>query len=162
MAGTGAILSSDIGREFVRPPHREGLLQMERHRHGADGAHRVGQTRRPRGERPYGGLPGPGKPRHSVLEVDFVEEYDPHVNALGVKGLGEISLVGMAPAIANAVFHATGKRLRSYLSALSTCWVCRYHLPLRALRHVGLASFPSAIWVTSMRVILSHQHRTLV
>ena len=33
--------------------------------------------------------------------------------ALGVKGLGEIALVGMAPAIANAVFHATGKRVRT-------------------------------------------------
>jgi xanthine dehydrogenase YagR molybdenum-binding subunit len=46
------------------------------------------------------------------LEVRFVEESDPHVNPLGVKGLGEISLVGMAPAIANAIFHGTGKRLR--------------------------------------------------
>ncbi|WGR74823.1 MULTISPECIES: xanthine dehydrogenase family protein molybdopterin-binding subunit [unclassified Bradyrhizobium] len=47
------------------------------------------------------------------LEAHFVEEVDPHVNALGVKGLGEIALVGMAPAIANAVFHATGKRVRT-------------------------------------------------
>jgi xanthine dehydrogenase YagR molybdenum-binding subunit len=46
------------------------------------------------------------------LEAHFVEEEDPHVNPLGVKGLGEIALVGMAPAIANAVFHATGKRVR--------------------------------------------------
>ena len=47
-----------------------------------------------------------------ALEALFVEEDDPHVNPLGVKGLGEIALVGMAPAIANAVFHATGRRLR--------------------------------------------------
>jgi xanthine dehydrogenase YagR molybdenum-binding subunit len=47
------------------------------------------------------------------LEAHFVEEDDPHVNPLGVKGLGEIALIGMAPAIANAVFHATGKRVRS-------------------------------------------------
>jgi xanthine dehydrogenase YagR molybdenum-binding subunit len=47
-----------------------------------------------------------------VLDVAFVDEVDPHVNPLGVKGLGEISLVGMAPAIANAVFHATGRRIR--------------------------------------------------
>jgi xanthine dehydrogenase YagR molybdenum-binding subunit len=47
-----------------------------------------------------------------TLEALFVEEEDPHVNPLGVKGLGEIALVGMAPAIANAVFHATGRRLR--------------------------------------------------
>jgi xanthine dehydrogenase YagR molybdenum-binding subunit len=46
------------------------------------------------------------------IEAHFVEENDPHVNPLGVKGLGEISLVGMAPAIANAVFHATGRRVR--------------------------------------------------
>jgi len=46
------------------------------------------------------------------LEALFVDEVDPHVNPLGVKGLGEIALVGMAPAIANAVFHATGKRVR--------------------------------------------------
>ena len=48
-----------------------------------------------------------------LLEAHFVEEEDPHVNPLGVKGLGEIALVGMAPAIANAVFHATGKRVRT-------------------------------------------------
>jgi xanthine dehydrogenase YagR molybdenum-binding subunit len=46
-----------------------------------------------------------------TLDVAFVDEADPHVNVLGVKGLGEISLVGMAPAIANAVFHATGRRI---------------------------------------------------
>jgi len=46
------------------------------------------------------------------LDAIFVEETDPHVNPLGVKGLGEISLVGVAPAIANAVFHATGRRIR--------------------------------------------------
>jgi len=45
------------------------------------------------------------------LDVAFVDEVDPHVNPLGAKGLGEISLVGMAPAIANAVFHATGRRI---------------------------------------------------
>jgi xanthine dehydrogenase YagR molybdenum-binding subunit len=47
------------------------------------------------------------------LEAHFVDEEDPHVNPLGVKGLGEIALVGMAPAIANAIFHATGKRVRN-------------------------------------------------
>ena len=46
------------------------------------------------------------------LEALFVDEDDRHVNPLGVKGLGEIALVGMAPAIANAVFHATGRRVR--------------------------------------------------
>jgi xanthine dehydrogenase YagR molybdenum-binding subunit len=48
----------------------------------------------------------------SGLDALFVDEVDPHVNPLGVKGVGEIALIGMAPAIANAVFHATGKRIR--------------------------------------------------
>jgi xanthine dehydrogenase YagR molybdenum-binding subunit len=47
-----------------------------------------------------------------LMEVIFVEEHDPHVNPLGVKGIGEIAMVGVAPAIANAIFHATGKRIR--------------------------------------------------
>jgi xanthine dehydrogenase YagR molybdenum-binding subunit len=47
------------------------------------------------------------------IDAAFVDEVDHHVNVLGVKGLGEISLVGMAPAIANAVFHATGVRVRN-------------------------------------------------
>lgn len=47
------------------------------------------------------------------LDAVFVDEEDPHVNQLGVKGLGEIALVGTAPAIANAVFHATGRRVRN-------------------------------------------------
>jgi xanthine dehydrogenase YagR molybdenum-binding subunit len=47
------------------------------------------------------------------IDVIFVEEHDSIVNPLGVKGLGEIGLVGVAAAIANAVFHATGKRVRS-------------------------------------------------
>jgi xanthine dehydrogenase YagR molybdenum-binding subunit len=48
------------------------------------------------------------------LDCIFVEENDPHVNPLGVKGMGELALVGVAPAIANAVFHATGKRVREF------------------------------------------------
>ena len=46
------------------------------------------------------------------IEVIFVEEQDEVVNPLGAKGLGEIGIVGVAAAIANAVFHATGKRIR--------------------------------------------------
>ncbi|KQO23008.1 aldehyde oxidase [Flavobacterium sp. Leaf82] len=45
------------------------------------------------------------------LNVIFVEENDTFVNDLGVKGVGEIGVVGMPPAIANAIFHATGKRI---------------------------------------------------
>jgi len=46
------------------------------------------------------------------IEVIFVDEQDSLVNPLGIKGLGEIGIVGVAAAIANAVYHATGKRVR--------------------------------------------------
>lgn len=46
------------------------------------------------------------------IEVIFVPEHDEIVNPLGAKGLGEIGIVGVAAAIANAIFHATGKRVR--------------------------------------------------
>ncbi len=46
------------------------------------------------------------------IKVIFVDEPDELVNPLGIKGLGEIGVVGVAAAIANAVYHATGKRVR--------------------------------------------------
>jgi len=46
------------------------------------------------------------------IDVILVEEEDPHVNPIGVKGVGEIGIVGVGGAIANAVYHATGKRVR--------------------------------------------------
>ena len=46
------------------------------------------------------------------IEVIFVDERDYAVNPLGIKGVGEIGIVGVAAAIANAVYHATGKRVR--------------------------------------------------
>ena len=47
------------------------------------------------------------------IEVIFVEEREPHLNPLGVKGVGEIGIVGTAAAIANAAYHATGVRVRA-------------------------------------------------
>ncbi|WP_157514683.1 xanthine dehydrogenase family protein molybdopterin-binding subunit [Christiangramia portivictoriae] len=46
------------------------------------------------------------------LEVIFVPEHDEIVNPLGAKGLGEIGIVGVASAICNAIYNATGKRVR--------------------------------------------------
>ena len=46
------------------------------------------------------------------IQVIFVDELDDIVNPLGVKGLGEIGIVGVPAAIANAIYHATGKRVR--------------------------------------------------
>jgi xanthine dehydrogenase YagR molybdenum-binding subunit len=49
----------------------------------------------------------------SVVAI-LVEEHDPHVNALGIKGVGEIGITGTAGAVANAVYHATGIRVRKF------------------------------------------------
>ena len=46
------------------------------------------------------------------IKVIFVDEPDNKVNPLGIKGVGEIGIVGVAAAVANAVYHATGKRVR--------------------------------------------------
>ncbi|MCK1546675.1 xanthine dehydrogenase family protein molybdopterin-binding subunit [Bradyrhizobium sp. 179] len=48
------------------------------------------------------------------IDVIFVDEPDDRINKLGVKGLGEIGIVGVPAAIANAVYHATGKRIRRF------------------------------------------------
>jgi xanthine dehydrogenase YagR molybdenum-binding subunit len=47
-----------------------------------------------------------------TIEVHFVGEPDPEINTLGCRGLGEIGITGAAAAVANAVYHATGKRVR--------------------------------------------------
>lgn len=47
------------------------------------------------------------------IEAYWVAEEDDRVNPLGIKGLGEIGIVGSAAAVANAVYHATGVRFRT-------------------------------------------------
>ncbi|MFC0406707.1 xanthine dehydrogenase family protein molybdopterin-binding subunit [Roseomonas elaeocarpi] len=49
-----------------------------------------------------------------AIEAILVEEHDPYVNALGIKGVGEIGITGSAGAVANAVWHATGIRVRHF------------------------------------------------
>jgi xanthine dehydrogenase YagR molybdenum-binding subunit len=46
------------------------------------------------------------------IDVWFVDKPDYNVNPIGAKGLGEIALIGFSAAVANAVYNATGKRLR--------------------------------------------------
>jgi xanthine dehydrogenase YagR molybdenum-binding subunit len=48
-----------------------------------------------------------------TVEIIMVAEADERVNSLGIKGIGEIGIVGMNAAVANAVYNATGKRIRS-------------------------------------------------
>ena len=50
--------------------------------------------------------------RCTCCHVIFVGEPDP-MTPIGVTGIGELAIVGVAPAIANAVFHATGRRVRA-------------------------------------------------
>ncbi len=47
-----------------------------------------------------------------TIDIAWIEEDDPYINPLGAKGIGEIGIVGTAAAIANAVYHATGIRVR--------------------------------------------------
>jgi xanthine dehydrogenase YagR molybdenum-binding subunit len=54
----------------------------------------------------------PVNPDVPDVEVDFVGSPDPVINTLGCRGIGEIGITGVAAAIANAVYHATGKRIR--------------------------------------------------
>jgi xanthine dehydrogenase YagR molybdenum-binding subunit len=54
----------------------------------------------------------PTNPDVGVIDVAWVEDSDPHVSPIGAKGIGEIGITGSAAAIANAIYHATGKRVR--------------------------------------------------
>jgi xanthine dehydrogenase YagR molybdenum-binding subunit len=47
-----------------------------------------------------------------AIDIIVLDEDDPHINSLGAKGIGEIGITGVGAAIANAVYHATGKRIR--------------------------------------------------
>ncbi|TDP37984.1 xanthine dehydrogenase family protein molybdopterin-binding subunit [Nocardia ignorata] len=46
------------------------------------------------------------------IDVSWIDEHDPHVNPMGAKGIGEIGIVGSAAAVGNAIYHATGVRVR--------------------------------------------------
>jgi xanthine dehydrogenase YagR molybdenum-binding subunit len=58
------------------------------------------------------------------IDVIFVEERDERINKLGVKGIGEIGIVGVPAAIANAVYHATGRRVRRLPITLDKLLAC--------------------------------------
>ncbi len=47
------------------------------------------------------------------IDVHFIGKPDPHISPIGARGIGEISAVGVAAAITNAIFNATGKRVRN-------------------------------------------------
>ncbi len=47
-----------------------------------------------------------------VIDAQFIGKPDPHISSIGARGVGEIGITGVAAAIANAIFNATGKRIR--------------------------------------------------
>ncbi len=48
------------------------------------------------------------------LDAFFIDEVDPTISPVKAKGVGELGLTGVAPAIANAIYNATGVRVREY------------------------------------------------
>jgi xanthine dehydrogenase YagR molybdenum-binding subunit len=62
--------------------------------------------------RNYSGYLVPTNADVPELDTVFVGEFDEEASPLGAKGLGELTAVSVAPAITNAVYHATGKRIR--------------------------------------------------
>jgi xanthine dehydrogenase YagR molybdenum-binding subunit len=48
------------------------------------------------------------------LDVVFIDEVDPAISPVKAKGVGELGLTGVAPALANAIYNATGVRVRQY------------------------------------------------
>jgi hypothetical protein len=99
--GPGGTNGSAQRREYDAVK-REGTIRRLAHRPrgGANGTN----TRCATGCREH-----PGARQDSAV---FVDEPDDIVNPLGIKGLGEIGIVGVAAAIANAIYHTTGKRVR--------------------------------------------------
>jgi xanthine dehydrogenase YagR molybdenum-binding subunit len=64
------------------------------------------------------------------MEVVFLEEHDDKANPLGAKGLGELGVCGAGAAIANAVYNATGARVREFPITLDKLLP---HLPMAAI-----------------------------
>jgi xanthine dehydrogenase YagR molybdenum-binding subunit len=46
------------------------------------------------------------------FEIQFIDRPDPYISPIGARGIGEIGITGMAAAVTNAIYHATGKRIR--------------------------------------------------
>lgn len=57
----------------------------------------------------------------SAIDASFVQDEDRHASTIGAKGIGEIGANGVAPAIANAIYHATGGGWAAFRSGSRTC-----------------------------------------
>jgi xanthine dehydrogenase YagR molybdenum-binding subunit len=47
------------------------------------------------------------------FDVQFIDKPDPYISPIGARGIGEIGITGITAAIVNAIYHATGKRVRN-------------------------------------------------
>jgi hypothetical protein len=83
------------------------------------------------------------------LEALMIDEHATHVNALGIKGVGEIGITDTAGAVANAVWQATGIRVRRFLIRIDDLVMLlriRYRFPFTAgvtVSSSGLVCFPA-------------------
>jgi xanthine dehydrogenase YagR molybdenum-binding subunit len=75
------------------------------------------------------------------IDVIFVEEKDEIVNPLGIKGIGEIGVVGVPAAIGNAIFHATGKRFRDLPFTLDKVGFSSPNVSSLMSKHLGQAGW---------------------
>jgi xanthine dehydrogenase YagR molybdenum-binding subunit len=72
--------------------------------------------------RNYSGYLVPTNADIPELEILFLGEFDAEASPLGAKGLGELTAVSVSPAIANAVYHATGRRVRDLPITIEKCY----------------------------------------
>ena len=116
--GAGAAAAGRVRRRAHHQPDDGPLAAPRRHDdgrssmalHGGDRARpRVRRLREPR---PRRRTTSPPTPTSATSTCRWIDEDDPHLNPMGTKGIGEIGIVGTAAAIANAVYHATGIRVR--------------------------------------------------
>jgi len=57
-----------------------------------------------------------------LIDVSFIGKPDPNINPTGAKGLGEVGIIGCAAALSNAVYHATGRRMRNLPMTPENWW----------------------------------------
>jgi hypothetical protein len=117
-----ARVSIDRSGQVLVETSTQDMVPGREHDSATDSGRCAGRTRRERSETDPGlgrflskNLSGYLVPVNAdVPEIDasFVEEFDPHASPLGARGIGELGAIGVGPAIANAVFHATGVRVR--------------------------------------------------
>jgi hypothetical protein len=96
------------------------------------------------------------------LEAILIQEHDPHVNALGIKGVGEIGITGTAGAVANAIWHATGSRaqIADHAGSLHRESIAKRNLRILASSRPGISwRAPSARELSNQDHVATLLHR---